>query len=107
MPSDEAPPSGAVALIGVPYHLGHRGVSMGRGPLVLLADDAVPRRLRELGLDVDVRWVDDDDPASGDPFVPGDQMARHLIHNRAVAALVADARAHGRTPISNTPGRLI
>jgi arginase len=98
-PTIEAPSRGAVALIGVPYHLGHRGVSMGRGPVVLLADDAVPRRMRDLGLDVEVTWVDADDPVAGDPFVPGDQMARHLIHNRAVAALVADARAHDRTPV--------
>jgi arginase len=88
-----------LTLIGVPYHLGQYGVSMGRGPLVLLADDAVPRRLRALGFDVEVAWVDADDPAGGDPFVPGDQMARHLVQNRAVARLVAEARAARRAPI--------
>jgi arginase len=98
-PSSIVPFRDAVALIGVPYHLGHHGVSMGRGPLVLLADEVVPKRLRDLGLDVEVTWVDSDDPGPGDPFVPGDQMARHLIHNRAVAALVADACANGRTPV--------
>jgi arginase len=98
-PSSGAPSRDTVALIGVPYHLGQHGVSMGRGPLVLLADDAVPRRLRELGLDVEVMWVDADDPGEGDPFVPGDQMARHLIHNRAVATLVAEASASGCTPL--------
>jgi arginase len=89
----------ALTLIGVPYHLGRYGVSMGRGPLVLLADDAVPQRLRALGFEVEVAWVDADDPAADDPFVPGDQMARHLVQNRAVARLVAAARAAGRAPI--------
>ncbi len=88
-----------VTLIGVPYHLGQRDVSMGRGPRVLLADDRLPARLRSLGLDVEVRWVDADEPQPGDQLVPGDQMSRHLVHNRHVARLVAEARAHGRTPI--------
>src|SRR4051794_9697034 len=89
----------AVMLIGVPYHLGQRGISMGRGPVVLLEDDVLPGRLRAGGFDVDVAWVDADDPAAHEPFVPGDQMARHLVHNRAVARLVAEARASGRAPI--------
>jgi arginase len=93
------PESTRLTLIGVPYHLGRYGVSMGRGPLVLLADDALPRRLRNLGLDVEVAWVDADDPADGDALVPGDQMSRHLVHNRAVACLVAAARTAGRRPI--------
>jgi arginase len=72
---------------------------MGRGPLVLLADEMVPERLRALGLSVEVAWVDADEPDEGEPFVPGDQMARHLVQNRAVARLVANARAAGRAPI--------
>jgi arginase len=89
----------AFTLIGVPYHLGHRGISMGRGPLVLLDDDMVPSRLRRLGLDVEVAWIDADDPRDDEPYVPGDQMARHLVHNRALAQQVADARAARRAPI--------
>jgi arginase len=93
------PRTNALTLIGVPYHLGHRGVSMGRGPLVLLTEEMVPSRLRKLGLDVDIDWVDADDPQEGEPFVPGDQMARHLVHNRALARSVAAARAAHRAPL--------
>ena len=89
----------AVTLIGVPYHLGQRAISMGRGPVVLLADEMLPARLRAAGLDVEVAWVDADEPAAHEPFVPGDQMARHLVHNRAIARLVAEVRASGRAPI--------
>ncbi len=72
---------------------------MGRGPLVLLGEGMVPRRLRQLGFDVEVAWIDADDPGDDEPFVPGDQMARHLVHNRAVAHSVAEARAAGRAPL--------
>ena len=95
-----SPPSvDALTLIGVPYHLGQRGISMGRGPLVLLADAMVPNRLRGLGVDVEISWVDADDPRDDEPFVPGDQMARHLVHNRALAQRVAEARAAHRAPL--------
>jgi arginase len=89
----------AVTLISVPYHLGQRAISMGRGPLILLADTMLPARLRALGLDVEVAWVDADDPTSDEPFVPGDQMARQLVQNRALARLVAESRAAGRAPV--------
>ncbi len=72
---------------------------MGRGPLVLLDEDMVPRRLRGLGLDVEVAWIDADDPRDDEPFVPGDQMARHLVQNRAVAQRVAEAKAARRAPL--------
>jgi arginase len=97
--SSDAASADSITLIGVPYHLGQRGISMGRGPLVLLADAQVPERLRSLGLEVDLAWVDADDPGENDPYVPGDQMARQLVHNRAVAQLVGDARAAGRAPL--------
>jgi arginase len=74
----------------------------------MLAEDMAPAQLIEAGFDVDVAWVDADDPvdtASERPntfnelLIPGDQMSRHLIQDQAVARLVAEARADRRTPI--------
>jgi arginase len=81
---------------------------MGRGPMVMLADDMAPSQLRDAGFDVEVTWVDADDPvdvASDQPntfnelLIPGDQMSRHLIQDQAVSRLVSKARADRRTPI--------
>ena len=86
-------------LIGVPYHLGQLRISMGLGPVVALDDGRVPSALRSMGIDVDVRWVDRDEPASADKMAPGDQMGRHLTHNRQLAGLIGEARRQGRQPI--------
>lgn len=66
---------------------------------MLLDEDMVPGRLRRLGLDIEVSWIDADDPRDDEPFVPGDQMARHLVHNRALARRVAEAKAARRAPL--------
>lgn len=81
---------------------------MGRGPQVMLAPDMAPASLRRTGFDVEVSWVDADDAVDlahdqpnvfNELLIPGDQMSRHLIQDRAVASLVSAARANRRTPI--------
>ncbi|MCD6725974.1 MAG: arginase family protein [Solirubrobacteraceae bacterium] len=89
----------AITLIGVPYSLGERNVSMGRGPTVLLEDERLAARLRALGHDVEVRWVDRDDAEPDEGLAIGDVMTKHLVQNRQLAELVAQARAAGRAPI--------
>ncbi len=99
--SDTDPGAGRrVALVGVPYHLGHRDVSMGLGPGVVLAPDAVPARLAEEGIDATVSWVDLDEPGEDDPELDElDQMGRYRAHAKRIAALVSEARAGGRFPV--------
>jgi arginase len=86
-------------LIGVPYHLGQRDISMGLGPRLLLDDDCVPAMLRAEGIDFDVRWVDADEPGEDDRLVPADQMSRQLVQNRRISELVAEASADGALPV--------
>ncbi|HKQ95045.1 MAG TPA: arginase family protein [Solirubrobacterales bacterium] len=91
--------SGPLRLIGVPYHLGQRDISMGMGPGVLFGDDNLPATLRSEGTPFELCWVDADEPAEGDRLVPGDQMSRQLVHNRRIAELVGEADEAGSMPI--------
>lgn len=88
-----------VTLIGVPYSHGERGALLGRGPIVMLSDDRIPARLRDLGADVEVQWVDKDDADAEERLAPGDLMTKYLVQNRLVAQMVSSARAAGSLPI--------
>lgn len=80
-----------LTLIGVPFHLGIRAVGMGGGPLELLADGAVPDRLRRAGHDVEFAQV-------GDP-ADTHEIGRVFELNRELAAQVRAAREAGRLPL--------
>jgi arginase len=81
----------AISLIGVPFHLGERGVGMGRGPLELLAAGGIPDALRGDGHDVEVLWLDDPTETN--------EVARVFELNRALAGVVRAAREAGRLPL--------
>jgi arginase len=85
-------------LIGVPYSHGERGVLLGHGPIVMLADDRVPARIRACGSKVDVQWVDKDDASLEERLAPGDLMTKYLVQNRLVAQMVLGACAKGALP---------
>jgi arginase len=95
----DQPRAAAVSLIGVPYSHGERGVLLGRGPIVMLADDRVPARIRACGSEVDVQWVDKDDASLDERLAPGDLMTKYLVQNRLVAQMVLGACARGALPI--------
>jgi arginase len=77
-----------LTVISVPFHLGRRGVGMGRGPLDLLGERALADRLRAPGRDVEV--VEVSDPA-------GDQeVGRSFEIARELAGKVSAARRGGR-----------
>ncbi|MQA73272.1 MAG: hypothetical protein GEU88_02785 [Solirubrobacterales bacterium] len=81
-----------IALIGAPFHLGHRGLGMGAGPLRLLDDGAVPAELAATGVEADLDWL-------ADPSEPGDEIGRVFELNRRLAGAVAEALAAGRLPV--------
>ena len=83
---------GGVDLIGVPYHLGRRGVGMGEGPRAILAGDDALRRLEAAGPGGRVAWIDDQLEADH-------EIGRTFELNRAVARRVGQARAAGALPI--------
>lgn len=73
---------------------------MGKGPGVVLAPDAVPKTLIAEGVDVDIRWVDLDEPDYHDPELDElDQMGRYRAHAKRIAKLVNEARRAGRFPV--------
>jgi arginase len=80
-----------ITLIGVPFHLGVRGVGMGSGPLELLAAGGVPDRLRGAGHDVAVQLVDDP--------TEDNEVGRIFAINRKLARAVGAARETERTPL--------
>jgi arginase len=82
---------GALTLISVPYHLGVRGVGMGRGPLDLLGEWALVERLGAASGAVDV--VEVSEPPGGP------EVARIFAIDRDVATMVSGARAAGRMPV--------
>jgi len=81
----------ALTLIGVPFHLGARGVGMGGGPLELLAAGAVSDALRGAGHDVEIVWLDDPSETH--------EVGRVFELNRALAGLVGTARESARLPL--------
>lgn len=103
-----------ISLIGLPYQFGRRddggGYRMARGPEVLLAEDAVPRALREAGsAAAELRWLDHLDDAApwtgeGPPLSPGDQMVRQLVQNRGLAEAVRQEKSRGHLPVSIAGG---
>lgn len=93
-----------VSLIGLPYLMGTRAPNsmygMARGPVVLLESQNVPAALRSYFSDVEVTMIDNvDEPEP--PLPRGDQMARILTENLALASAVRNARARGRLPIAS------
>jgi arginase len=82
---------GNLTLISVPFHLGERGVGMGRGPLELIDDRGLAERLHAAGHDADV--VEVSAPSAGP------EVGRIFAINRDVAATVAAARRLNRLPV--------
>jgi len=93
-----------VSLIGLPYLMGTRELNtmygMAQGPVVLLEPQNAPKALRSYFSDVEVTMIDNvDEPQP--PLPRGDQMARILAENIALAAAVKTARSRGRLPIAS------
>lgn len=91
-----------VSLIGLPYLMGTRAENsmygMAQGPVRMLETQNAPTALRSYFRDVDVQMIDNvDEPAQ--PLPQGDQMARILAENLALAQAVRSARQKGRLPI--------
>ena len=78
-------------LISVPFHLGVRDVSMGRGPGELLGEGALAERLRESGHDIELGEL-------GDPAEES-EVGRIFELNRELSARVRAAREGGREPV--------
>jgi arginase len=80
-----------LTLISVPFHLGRRGVGMGRGPLDLLGERALTDRLRAAGHDVEADEINEPD---------GDQeVGRTFEIARKLAGKVSATRRAGRLPL--------
>lgn len=80
-----------LTLISVPFHLGLKAVGMGKGPLELLGDGAIPDRLRGAGYDVDIEKVADPTETH--------EVGRIFELNRGLAGLVAATRDAARFPV--------
>jgi len=80
-----------LTLICVPFHLGSKAVGMGKGPLELLGDGAIPDRLQ--GAEYDIEMVQVGDPAETN------EIGRIFELNRSLAGLVAATREMGRLPV--------
>lgn len=80
-----------LTLISVPYHLGARAAGMGRGPLELIGEGALPDRLGGAGHDVEI--VDVAEPTETH------EIGRVFELNRELARQVTAARRAGRLPL--------
>lgn len=80
-----------LTLISVPFHLGVRAVGMGRGPLELIGEGALPDRLASAGHDVEV--VNVAEPTETH------EIGRVFELNRELARQVTAARQAGRLPL--------
>ncbi len=82
---------GELTVIAVPFHLGVRGVGMGRGPLELVGERALMERLGSAGHATDI--VEVSEPPEGP------EVGRIFAINREIAAAVSAARHAGRLPV--------
>ena len=80
-------PLSGLTLISVPFHLGVRAVGMGKGPLELIGDGALPDRLRGAGHDLELVDV----PAPAEDH----EVGRIFELNRDLARVVGAARKRG------------